>query len=113
MNGIVFLATQNRSEVVEFYRERVGMTTWLEQADCTVLEFENLLLGFCSRSEVEKNGIITFVYDNREAVDETYEKLKDIAMEKPEPVEKYQIYRFFAEDPEGRTIEFQSFDHPV
>ena len=27
--------------------------------------------------------------------------------------EQYQIYQFFAEDPEGRTLEFQAFLHPV
>jgi hypothetical protein len=37
----------------------------------------------------------------------------DIAYDPPKINEKYEIYHFFASDPENRVIEFQSFLHPV
>lgn len=40
-------------------------------------------------------------------------KLEDIADGKPRHNERYQIYQFFAKDPEGRNLEFQAFLHPL
>ncbi|NIQ07613.1 MAG: hypothetical protein GWO20_18420 [Candidatus Korarchaeota archaeon] len=42
-----------------------------------------------------------------------YENTKEYALGEPKVNEKYQIYHFFAEDPEGRTIEFQHFLHEI
>jgi hypothetical protein len=113
MAGIVFLKTCNIEKVREFYIENVGMELWLKQANCIILKHENLLLGFCAGGEVDKSGIITFFYENREEVDNMYNKLKDIAVDKPKVNEKYDIYHFFAHDPEDRVVEFQVFLHPV
>ena len=46
MAGIVFLRTREFERVVAFYRERVGMTVWLEQPGIAILRHGNLLLGF-------------------------------------------------------------------
>jgi hypothetical protein len=72
-----------------------------------------LLLGFCSRPEVDRSGIITFFYKTKSEIDGVYERLSDIAHDAPEINKKYQIYHFFASDPENRVIEFQCFLHPV
>jgi nitroreductase len=100
-------------EIKEFYISRVGMTVWLEQADCIVLKHGNLLLGFCDREEAVVDGIYTFFYRTKEEVEFMYEKLKDVATTELEEVEKYEIHRFFATDPEGRKVEFQWFTHPI
>lgn len=89
------------------------MTVWLKQADCIILRFENMLVGFCQRDSGECEGLITFNYDSKDHVNEIYEKFKDIATDPPKENEKYQIYNFFAKDPEGRNIEFQTFLHEV
>ena len=68
-----------------------------------------MLLGFCLRAKVDKDGIITFFYNRKEAVDEAYQQFKAIAEHKPRLNPKYRIYHFFARDPEGRSIEFQWF----
>lgn len=113
MAGIVFLGTKRLAEVVRFYCDRVGMTVWLEQADCTILQHDNLLVGFCQRDTADTCGIITFYYPTRGDVDRMYEKFRAEAKTTPRVNEKYRIYNFFASDPEGRTIEFQTFLDPV
>ncbi|MDW7679864.1 MAG: hypothetical protein SCK70_04830 [bacterium] len=42
-------------------------------------------------------------------MDETYSKLHKIATSAPRINPQYQIYHFFAQDPEGRILEFQHF----
>lgn len=100
-------------EIVDFYVNDIGMHIWLEQEDCTILSQGNLLLGFCHRDVAEQEGMITFFYPTEEDVDTMYELLRNIATSEPSMNERYQIYQFFAEDPEGRALEFQAFLHPV
>ncbi len=113
MSGIVFFKTKNMSALSRFYTERIGMAIWLRQKDCIILRHGNMLLGFCTREEVERAGMITFFYESRREVDEMHEKLIDVAIAQPRENEKYNIYQFFAQDPEGRTLEFQHFLSPV
>ena len=109
MTGIVFFKTKMLERVVQFYVEKVGMTVWLEQKDCIILQFDNMLVGFCQRDTCEIDGMISFDFDKKERVDMMYEQFKDLATEAPSVYQKYRIYQFFAKDPEGRNIEFQSF----
>ena len=111
MAGIVFFKTRILNQLVEFYSKILEMSIWLEQPSCTILKHGNMLIGFCQRDSVEKEGMITFVYDSREAVDAIYERIKEISTHKPSVNETYRIYQFFAEDPEGRALEFQVFLH--
>ncbi|MBD3157644.1 MAG: VOC family protein [Candidatus Lokiarchaeota archaeon] len=113
MGGIVFFRTERLSEIEEFYEERIGMNIWLEQPGCTILSYDNLLLGFCQREKAETEGMITFYYDTTEKVDDMYEKLRDIAETEPQKNQKYRIYQWFAKDPEGRDLEFQAFLHDL
>ena len=113
MAGIVFFRTTMLQEIVEFYVSEVGMYVWLEQEDCVILSHGNLLLGFCYRESSEVDGLITFFYPTREDVDAMYEMLSHIATSEPMENDKYKIYQFFALDPEGRTLEFQAFLHPI
>jgi hypothetical protein len=53
--------------------------------------------------------MITFFYPTKEDVDAIYDMLKHISTSEPKVFEKYEIYQFFAQDPEGRAIEFQAF----
>jgi len=113
MSGIFFLKTRKLDELKEFYTSQLGCDIWLEQADCTLFRHGNMIFGFCRRDEVDTGGVITFFYETKEAVDCMYEKLREIAISEPESNSKYEIYQFFARDPEGRMLEFQWFDHPV
>ena len=113
MSGIVFYATENHDAVVDFYRETMGADVRLEQPDCTILRYDNLLFGFCARDRTDDCGILTFVYPDRDAVDDAYAELSRVidadAIEEPHENERYDIYQFFAEDPDGRTVECQAF----
>ncbi len=113
MAGIVFLKTRRYEEVLRFYCERVGMTVWLKQADCTILKHGNLLLGFCERDTADTRGMVTFFYPLPADVDRMYRELSDLATSEPKLNDTYRIYHFFAQDPEGRAVEFQAFLDPV
>ncbi len=113
MAGIIFFKTMMLRNLVDFYVQELGMRIWLEQKDCTILNHGNLLLGFCERSSAELEGMITFFYPTKDRVDEMYAMLTHIAKTKPLENDAYKIYHFFAEDPEGRVLEFQTFLHPI
>jgi hypothetical protein len=113
MSGIVFFRTTDEDRVVEFYRDRVGASVWLDQDGCTILRHGEFRFGFCERDRTDDCGIVTFYYDDRAAVDERYEALRDCARDPPTENEQYDIYQFFAEDPDGRAVEFQTFLHPL
>ncbi|UVE52197.1 VOC family protein (plasmid) [Haloferax larsenii] len=111
MSGIVFFKTRNRDKVSQWYQENIDADVWLEQTGCTILNSGEFRFGFCDGEETETDGILTFVYDDEEAVDEMHERLGDAVRENPHENEQYQIYQFFAEDPDGRTVEVQTFLH--
>jgi hypothetical protein len=113
MSGIVFFGSREHDSVVEFYTETLGADRWLEQPDCTILKYDNQLFGFCDRDDADTEGVLTFVREGREGVDELYDRLRDRARGPPEVNERYEIYQFFADDPEGRTVEVQAFLHPT
>ncbi len=110
MNGIIFFKTKKLDALKEFYLEKIGCEIWLEQADCCILKFGNLLFGFCNWKAVDKCGMITFFYESKEEVDSMYNRFSSIAQDKPKTNPKYKIYHFFAKDPEDRIIEFQWFE---
>lgn len=111
MTGIVFFGTADRERIVAFYTDRLGFETWLEQPGCTILQRDNLLVGFCEREQAETEGIVTVVHETRAAVDDHYEALEAVADEPPSENEAYDIYNFFGTDPDGRSFEVQTFCH--
>ncbi len=113
MGGIIFYKTKKLKDIEDFYINRLGCELWLRQEGCTIFRQGNLLFGFCARDEAETGGIITFFYEDNATIDGKYASLKEIAINRPHLKEKYNIYHFFIEDPEGRKIEFQHFLHPI
>jgi hypothetical protein len=113
MAGIVFLRTTRLDELRRFYLEKVGMSIWLEQPDICILKHGNLLVGFHQQPEADLAGLLTFFEPGRDYVDRMHDVFRDTASGPPKENPKYRIYHFFACDPEGRTLEFQAFLHPV
>lgn len=109
MSGIVFFGTNMLEQLREFYTKKVGCSIWLEQADCIVLKHNNMLFGFCRREQEEICGILCFFFETQNEVDAYYNTFNESADSPPVLNEKYNIYHFFARDPEGRKIEFQAF----
>lgn len=113
MSGIVFFKTEMLEKLTKFYTKEIGCRIWLQQEDCTLLKHGNLLFGFCQRDKADTDSLITFFFDSREEVDQFYTRFKDTAKSPPALSDKYNIYQFFAEDPEGRMLEFQYFNHHI
>jgi catechol 2,3-dioxygenase-like lactoylglutathione lyase family enzyme len=112
MTGIVFYRTDRRDRIVDFYSSRLGFEEWLRQdAGCRILRRDNLLLGFCAAGSADTDGIVTVVVDDRDAVDELHGDLGDVARGPPERNDDFDIYQFFVDDPDGRTVEIQTFLH--
>ncbi len=111
MSGIVFFGTDRHDAVVDFYTDRLDFDVWLEQPACTILRHGTLLVGFCRREETETAGVVTVVLADRDAVDEWYGQLTDVAAGPPSENAEYRIYNFFGTDPDGRSFEVQTFLH--
>ncbi|MCF7890069.1 VOC family protein [Candidatus Bipolaricaulota bacterium] len=111
MSGIVFFKTEDLSGLKAFYKKRIGAEVWKDQGRCIIFDKKGFKFSFCeAEGEPETCGVLTFLYESREAVDEIYGHLEDIAIS--EPVSRkpeFDIYQFYGEDPEGRTLEFQCF----
>lgn len=111
MTGIVFFATTELDRVIAFYRDQLDAEIWLEQPDCTILQLDNQLIGFCERETADTDGIVTLVVEDPAAVDAAYEDLEAVAESQPDENENYDIYHFYATDPDGRAVEVQAFYH--
>ncbi len=111
MSGIVFFKTKSLEKISEFYIHQLDMSIWLKQTNCNILQSDQLLIGFLESDYADTDGVITFFFKNREQVDYYYEKIKHLSLNAPVSNDKYQIYHFYAKDPEGRKIEFQCFLH--
>lgn len=111
MSGIVFFRSGDLSDLRGFYTARVGADVWKDQGDCIILDGGGFRFAFCEREGAPDTcGVLTFLYDSVGEVDEMYEQLQDVATSKPVSREPdYSIYQFYAEDPEGRKLEFQTF----
>jgi catechol 2,3-dioxygenase-like lactoylglutathione lyase family enzyme len=113
MAGIVFLGTTDLDRIKDFYVERVGMDHWLAQEGIAILRHENMLIGFQKKSEADTDALLTFYYPERSDVDRAFARFKDEALHPPRERPQFRIYNFFARDPEGRMIEFQTFLHEL
>lgn len=115
MSGIVFMKTKDLEKVSKFYQDEIGMELWLDQGKCKIFEKGNLQLGFCQANKIDNEGIITFYFKDKKDVNKIYKEISDDIeiTKKPQENEDYNIYQFFAKDPEGRTLEFQSFLHKL
>lgn len=116
MSGIVFFKTNRLSRLRNFYTSEIDARVWKDQGDCVIFQKNDFRFAFCQRKgKPETCGVITFLYDDRETVDSVYSQITEIARDEPiSRVPDYNIYQFYGEDPEGRTLEFQCFlDEPV
>lgn len=99
--------------MVDFYMDSLGFDLWLEQDGCTVLRRENLLLGFCDGDEPDTEGIVTIVLETKSDVEAWYSRLQEMASSEPVENDQFEIYHFFGTDPDGRTVEIQTFLHDL
>ena len=113
MAGILFQTTKNLRKIIDFYTIKIKAKIWINQSDCIILKHDNFLLGFCQREKISTGCLITFFYRTKQEVDTMFQILKDHAVTTPTENTKYNIYQFFAKDPEDRDLEFQAFLHEI
>ncbi|AEN06074.1 hypothetical protein [Halolamina sp.] len=72
MSGIVFYRTEQRERVVDWYLDHFDVEVWIEQPGCTILVYDGFRFGFCDGDQTETEGILTFVYDTTDEVDDVH-----------------------------------------
>ena len=108
-----FLHTDDLDKTHEFYHETLGLRLFKDQGACRIYEVvPGSYLGFCvhfPRPE-KKDTILTLLTDD---VDGVYDRMvgdQEITVEHaPSVNEKFNIYHFFARDPNGYKVEVQKF----
>ncbi len=113
MSGIVFFKSNDLKRLTEFYQNKLGLKLWLDQGKCVIFAHREMLIGFCQADSAETQGTITLIFEQKSDVDRVYEKHQDIATTKPKHNPDFHIYHFWAQDPEGRNLEFQYFLKPA
>ena len=115
---VTFLYCDDLERATLFYRDVVGLKMVLDQGGCRIFGVAGeAFLGICQCREersVSSDGVtFTFVTQN---VDHWYDRLCSAGIETlgpPSRSDEFQIYRFFARDPEGHLLEFQRFLNPA
>lgn len=112
---VVFFYVAELVRTRHFYEEILGLKTALDQGTCRIYHVAGQgFVGFCQSPEkCQTDGVIlTFVTQEVDAW-HTYLVDHGVTVEK-EPVlnPKYNIYHFFARDPDGYKLEFQTFLDP-
>lgn len=113
---IVFLYVADLDRSTTFYRDVLGFPLVLDQGSCRIFQSTaTSYVGVCT-IRPEKVGVagalLTFVTED---VDVWHDKLVAAGTtitRGPQSNPDYQIYNFFAEDPDGNHIEVQRFDSP-
>ena len=111
---ITWVYTDNLGQTSKFYEEILGLELVRDEGSARIFRVSSTAqIGVCTTFEdrvVEpKGGMITLVTDE---VDEWYSLLTSRGVEiknSPHVLEKFNVYTFFLEDPNGYVIEIQQF----
>lgn len=105
----VYSADLERSH--RFYGEVLGLEMVLDQGACRIYRVSPTgYVGVCDHRTPTPGGTIVTLVSS--AVDEWYERLVAADVETSGPPshnERFDVYQFFATDPDGHTLEFQRF----
>jgi catechol 2,3-dioxygenase-like lactoylglutathione lyase family enzyme len=113
---IIFVPVADLARSAQFYETVLLLKPTLDQNGIKIYQVvEGSFLGFCQSEAplaADDRLIFTFV---TERVDEWHTRLLAQGVPTdgaPRTNERYQIYHFFARDPDGYRIEVQRFLHP-
>lgn len=114
--NVIFLGCDNLQNIRSFYGDFLQLKLDRDQGKCLIYDLPGGdRLGFCEhlgKNIGEKSPIITLLCQNKEEVDNVYKSFKTRGLNltgPPEENEEFEIYNFFSEDPEGHTLEVQTF----
>jgi len=113
---IVFLYVADLDRSTDFYQNVLGFPLVLDQAGCRIFQSTaTSYVGVCT-IRPEKVGVqgalLTFVTEDVDAWHDKLVAAGATITRSPQSSTVYQIYGFFAEDPDGNSIEVQRFDSP-
>jgi predicted enzyme related to lactoylglutathione lyase len=111
---ITWVYTDDLENTSNFYESDLGLKLVIDEGAARIFQVSpTAQIGVCTafedRTVEPKGGMITFVTNE---VDEWYSQLtkKGVVIKSPPHVlEKFNIYTFFLEDPNGYMIEIQQF----
>ncbi len=112
---ITFLRTLKLESTRYFYEKICGFSIVLEEANCIIFEIGKGYWGFCENNEILKYPdriCLTIVVNNREQVMKWHDKLSKHTkvVKEPSLYAKYNLFNAFYLDPNGYTLEVQSFE---
>lgn len=115
MDSIVFLPTLDLERTRQFYTETLGLDLVLDQGTCLILKAGGGFWGFCAsengHSEPSKT-ILTLVTDDVDAWHARLIAAGVVCDGEPRLNQRFQIYHFYAEEPNGYRLEVQRFEDP-
>ena len=116
---IAFLPVRDLAATRDFYERDLGLPLVRDQGTCLIFGGPaGGHFGFCHRTDeaalpTDEQLILTVV---TERVDDVYRRLRSVGVETeaaPTHHPDFEIYHFFARDPDGYRVEVQSFDRPL
>ncbi|MCA9837935.1 MAG: VOC family protein [Trueperaceae bacterium] len=113
---IAFYPSKDLEATRAFYEGILGLKLARDQGSCLIFQVtETAYIGFCQHLSMPASAsfIITLIHPD---VDAVYASLraKNCRLESaPELNERYQIYHFFALDPNAYRVEIQRFIEPL
>ena len=118
---VTWIYTEDLPGTTRFYTETLGLTQVFDQGLCRLLRLSaTSFLGLCQvrpGRHVEPRGVvITMVSANEAGVDAWHQRLTAAAYPcegAPERHGDFNVYCFFARDPNGYLLEFQKFLDPA
>jgi len=116
--SVTWVYTEDLEGTAGFYAEKLGLALALDQGACRIFRMGPTgFLGVCrvrpSRWVEPKGVVITFVVPD---VDAWHRHLLDRGVTPegpPRHSETFNVYAFFATDPNGYRLEFQTFRDPA
>jgi len=116
-DSILFLPTLSLAETSHFYQKILGLPLICDQGTCQIYRLnETSNVGFCEHiAQIlpAESIMLCFVQKDDESVLYQFDYLESQKVQtdgKPRRNEKFGIFHFFAFDPNGYRLEFQSFD---
>ncbi len=114
---VTFLTCRDLDAASAFYGGVLGLPLVLDQGPCRIYRAAGeAFVGIClagARPVATEGVILTLVTPE---VDSWYQELarREVTLEGPPAVNPtYNIYNFFARDPDGHLVEFQKFLDPA
>ncbi|MFW6298041.1 MAG: VOC family protein [Bacillota bacterium] len=113
-DAIHFYPASDLKAVKKVYGDLLGLPLYKDQGKCLIYDLEGHgKIGFCTHhpKNPPASTCVTFVYQDKKAVDRMFDKVKDTleVLSAPEENTTFKIYHTFLKDPQGIHLEFQTF----